>query len=124
MMNNISLQVIQDNKVIFESHKHWLIPLFDFEDHLRSHPAEPSTLEVHDKVIGKAAALLIVRLGAGSVHGDVMSELALEVLQQADIAHTYTKLVKRIECKTEEILLEINDPEEAYQILCKRAQRC
>ena len=123
-MKNMSLQIMQNNEVIFESEKHWLIPLFDFEDYLSDRSIEPSTLEIHDKVIGKAAALLIIRLGAGSVHGEVMSELAVQVFKQAAIEHTYTTLVRRIDCKTEELLLEINDPEAAYQILCKRAKRC
>lgn len=123
-MKNMSLQIMQNNEVIFESEKHWLIPLFDFEDYLSDRSIEPSTLEIHDKVIGKAAALLIIRLGAGSVHGEVMSELAVQVFKQAAIEHTYATLVRRIDCKTEELLMEINDPDTAYQILCKRAKRC
>ena len=88
------------------------------------HPAEIALADVRDKVIGKAAALLIVRLGVGCVHGDVMSELAVKVFSQSGIPHTFDKLVKRIDCQTEEILLEIDDQDIAFRILCKRANRC
>ena len=66
----------------------------------------------------------MLHLGAGRVHGDVMSEIADDTLSRAGTPHTYDKLVKRIDCQTEEILLEIDDPEAAYNLLCKRANRC
>ena len=120
----ISLQVILDGEVIFQSSGLWLFPLFDLEDHLKEHPVDMTNAEVRDKVIGKASALLILRLGAGLVHGDLMSELAVDVFNQASIPHTFDKLIKRIDCQTEEILLEINDPDVAHGILCKRGNRC
>ncbi len=123
-MKDISLKVLLNGKVIFQSDEHWLLPLFDLEDHLREHPVNMALTEVHDKVIGKAAALLILRLGAGSVHGEVMSELADAVLRQAGISHTFNQMVKRIDCQTEELLLAIDDMDAAYEILCKRANRC
>jgi hypothetical protein len=122
-MKKISLKIVQNGEVIFQSDKRWLFPLFDLEEYLTVHPIDMSKAEVHDKVIGKAAALLIIRLGAGSVHGDVMSKLAHLVFDQASIPHTFNTFVERIDCQTEEILLEINDPDTAYQILYERANR-
>lgn len=121
---NLSLQVILDGEIIFQSYGHWLFPLFDLEKYLGEHPVDMALVEVCDKIIGKAAALFILRLGAGRVHGDLMSEMAINVLGQAGIPHTFDKLVERIDCQTEEILLEIDDPDAAYAILCKRANRC
>jgi hypothetical protein len=119
----VSLQVILNGKVIFQSHKQWLFPLFDLEDYLKKNPISLANAEVRDKVIGKAAALLILRLGAGRVHGDVMSEIADNALSRAGTTHTFDKLVKRIDCQTEEILFKIDDPEAAHTLLCKRAKR-
>jgi hypothetical protein len=121
LMDNITFKIIQDGKPIFQSEKHWLMPLFDFEDYLKDHPLELSAVEAHDKIIGKAAALLMVRLGIGSAHAEVMSKLARGVFNQASIPHTFHTLVDRIDCQTEEILLDINDPDLAYQILYQRA---
>ena len=122
--SKISLQVILDDEVIFQSRGHWLFPLFDLEDYLNEHPVCPAKVEVRDKVIGKAAAFLLLRFGVVRVHGGLISELAVNVFSQAGISYTYDKVVKRIDCRTEEILLEIDDPEIAYRILCKRANRC
>lgn len=123
-MSNITFKILNHGEVIFQSEKHWLHPWFDFENYIELHPLDLSKAEVHDKIIGKAAALLMIRSGVGSLHAGVMSELAREVLEQASKPHTYQTLVEQIDCKTEDILREINDPETAYTILCKRAQRC
>jgi hypothetical protein len=79
---------------------------------------------VRDKVIGKAAALLLIRLGTGRVHGELMSELAVQILTHFNIPHTYDQLVPRIDCQTETLLLDVDDPDQAYRILCQRAGRC
>jgi hypothetical protein len=122
-MKNTTLRVIQNGQLLYESDKRWLMPLFDLEKYLAAHPIDFSGVELHDKVIGKAAALLMIRLGTGSVHGDVMSVLASDILERNAIPHTYNTLVDRIDCQTEELLLEIDDPEAAYQILAERAHR-
>jgi hypothetical protein len=121
---DISLQAFFNGKIIFQSKNRWLFPLFDLEEYLKNHPVDKALLEVHDKVIGKAAAMLMLRLGVGCVYGNVMSELADTVLCQAGIPHFYKKLIERIDCQTEELLLEIDDVDTAYEILCKRANRC
>ncbi len=122
-MKEFTFKVFQSNKVVFQSEKRWLLPLFDFEEYLALHPLDLPTVEVHDKVVGKAAALLIVRLGAGSVRAQVMSKLGQRVLELAGIPFTFGRLVERIDCQTEEILLNIDDSETAYRILRERAHR-
>lgn len=116
-----TLKVLLNNEVVFESGKKWLHPLFELEDYLKNHPLDMSSAEVHDRVIGKAAAMLIARMGAGSAHGEVMSELARGVFLQADIPHKYKKLVARIDCQTEELLLDVNDIERAHEMLVEHA---
>jgi zinc transport system ATP-binding protein len=119
-----SLQVILDGNIVFESFGKWLYPLFDLEDHLQEHPIDMSRVELRDKVIGKAAALLILRLGVGRVHGETISELGIGVFESAGLPYSYDQRVPRIACKTEELLADVEDLEEVYQILCKRAGRC
>lgn len=123
-MKKITFEVFKNQHVIFQSEQKWLQPIFDFEDFLKDHPCDHSTLSVHDKVVGKAAALLMIRLGVGSVHGDVMSKLADEILCKSAMKHTYDVLVERIDCQTEDLLLNIDDVNIAYELLCKRAKRC
>ena len=120
----ISLQVILDQKILFESDGKWLYPLFDLEEFVKTHSLTLTKAFVRDKVIGKAAALLLVRLGAGRIHGEVMSQLAVDTLTDFSVRHSYDLVVPRIECQTEMLLLDIDDPNEAYQLLCRRARRC
>ncbi len=119
-----SLQVTRKGEVLYEATGKWLFPLFDLEDRQKENPIDLKTATVRDKVIGKAAALLMLRLGVVRAHGDVMSELALRVFEDAGVACSFDQLVPRIACQTEEILQDIRDPEEAYAILCQRAGRC
>ncbi len=120
-MENVTLHLTLGNSVIFQSEKRWLFPLFELEGYLAIHPMDLSRAEFHDKVVGKAAVLLMLRLGAGSVHAGVMSKLAQQVLDHAAIPYTFGTLVERIDCQTEELLKDIDDPEIAYALLRKRA---
>ena len=119
----ISLQVFLDNRLLFESQSKWLYPLFDLEDFLVSRSVDRSKLFVKDKIIGKAAALLLVYIGIGQVYGEIISELGISALEMHHVPYTFTTCVPRINCKTEQILISIDDPQIAYQILCKRANR-
>ena len=78
---------------------------------------------LQDKIIGKAAALLIHRLGFRTVKAGVLSRLGEAVLQRHAIAYTYDQLVDRIHCQTEELLATVEDPEEAYRLVKARAGR-
>jgi hypothetical protein len=122
--NVLSLVVLIDGEIFFQSYGKWLYPLFDFESYLVDHPIIMRKVEICDKVIGKAAAMLMVHLGADHVHGELMSDLAVQVFEQWDLPYTYDQRVERIDCQTEALLLAVNNIDEAYQILCKRAQRC
>ncbi len=122
--NSPSLQVRLGEEVLFSSSGKWLYPLFDLEDYLNERPGLLKQATVWDKVIGKAAALLILRMGGSRVHGALMSELAADTLEKAGVAHSFDVLVHRIDCQTEELLADVMDLDEAYQILCERAGRC
>ncbi len=120
-MDDISFCVTQGRTTLFQSQKRWLFPLFELEDYLAEHHLDLSQAAFHDKVVGKAAALLMVRLGTGSVHARVLSKLGQRVLDQAGIPYSYETLVKNIDCQTEELLKEVDDPGMAYTLLRERA---
>ena len=100
----LTLTVLQDGTPIFTSHSHWLHPLFEMEAYLADHAFQPAYLLLQDKIIGKAAALLIHRLGFQTVKAGVLSRLGEAVLQRHGITYTYEQLVDRIQCQTEELL--------------------
>ena len=84
---------------------------------------QPENLILQDKIIGKAAALLIYQLGFRTVKAGILSRLGEAVLYRYGIAHSYEQLVNRIHCQTEELLATVEDPEAAYQVVKVRAGR-
>jgi Domain of unknown function (DUF1893) len=118
-----TLTVLQEGTPIFTSHGNWLYPLLELEAYLADHPVQPAHLLLQDKIIGKAAALLIRRLGFRTVKAGILSRLGEAVLQRYEIAYTYEQLVNRIHCQTEELLAQVEDPEEAYRLVRVRAGR-
>ena len=118
-----TLTVFRNGTPIFTSYGTWLHPLFELEAYLAKHPIQPENLILQDKIIGKAAALLIHRMGFRTVKAGVLSRLAEVVLQHYGIAYSYELLVERIHCQTEDLLAEVEDPEEAYRFVKVRAGR-
>ena len=118
-----TLTVFRNGTPIFTSSSKWLHPLFELEAYLADHAVQPENLILQDKIIGKAAALLIHRLRFRIVHAGILSRLGEAVLQRHGIAYTSEQLVERIHCQTEELLATGEDPAEAYQLVKIRAGR-
>ena len=118
-----TLTVLHEGTPIFTSFGKWLHPLFELEEYLAEHPIQPENLILQDKIIGKAAALLIHRLGFRIVKAGVLSRLGEAVFHRYEIAYTYELLVDRIHCQTETLLADVEDPEEAYRLVMERAGR-
>jgi len=118
-----TLTVFHNNTPIFISYGKWLHPLFELEAYIADHPIQPAQLLLQDKIIGKAAALLILRLGFHTVKAGVLSRLGEAIFHRHGIAYTYELLVDRIHCQTEELLATVEDPEEAYRLVKARAGR-
>ena len=118
-----TLTVFRNGTPIFTSNGKWLHPLFELEVYLTDHAFQPAQLLLQDKIIGKAAALMIHRLEFRTVKAGVLSRLGEAVLHRYGIAYSYEQLVDRIRCQTEELLATVEDPEEAYQLVKIRAGR-
>lgn len=76
---------------------------------------------VGDIVIGKAAAMLLIYGNVESIYAKVISEQAIPFLEKYQIPFTYDTLVPNIlnrnkdgMCPMEQLVLNINDPTEAY----------
>lgn len=82
---------------------------------------------VADKVVGKAAAMLLVRGGALEVYAEIISEPALNVLKEHHVLCLYGAVVPNIInregtgiCPMEQAVLNVSDIEKAHVILCKK----
>jgi hypothetical protein len=123
MLSDVSLEFLIDGKVLFTSTSRWLHPLFELEEFLKIREIDVAKGEIHDKVVGRGSAFLIVRLGVDKVHAGLLSRLGKDVLDHAGVTCTWDMLVEEIECRTESILREVTDPEEAWRILVERARK-
>jgi hypothetical protein len=120
-------------KVLFSSSKKWLHPLFELEEFLASRGKGDSTFEfdnglvatpldlfLRDRIIGIAAAFLVVRLGLRFVETDLISFRAREVLEGHSVAIETKETTEAIACSTEKLLKKITDVEKAYAIILAR----
>lgn len=136
-----SLEVYNGGDLIYSSSGKWLNPLFDLEDFLKTYSGGKNDLRAHDTAIGKAAAVLMVRLGILHIHANLVSELALEYIasRNENIAASTTAMtetknngqvyieydskVRRLLCATEEQLAPLSNEDEMYFLLRQRAKR-
>ena len=93
---------------------------------LDNHPERLQRAWIADKVIGKAAAGLLVNGKVERVYAEVMSRLALPLLDAAGIPYCYGQLVSRIvipegdmRCPLEQIVADASTAQETEDLLRK-----
>jgi hypothetical protein len=123
MTAEVTLRAYYEEREIFSSTGKWLYPLFELEEFLGTSSYRPESLRLEDKIVGKAAALLLVRLGIRQVKAGVLSKLGREVLERYQVLYSAAETVERIDCQTEMVLAEVEDPAQAYRIVRARAGR-
>ncbi|UCF64358.1 MAG: DUF1893 domain-containing protein [bacterium] len=116
-----SFEVYFEDNLVFYSDKNWIYPLFEFEEFIAENQYSAETLFVKDKIIGKAAALVLVHLKINKIHAKTLSRLGQEILDLFQITYSYDHLIDRIYCQTEVLLANISDPEKSYIMLKERA---
>lgn len=94
----------------------------DLEYLLDHDPEMLDGANIADKVIGKAAAAMVVVGGVKELHAEVMSKKAIPFLEEAGIAYTYGTLVDTIKeegdrCQLEKITAPATTPEETVALL-------
>ncbi|MBE6586994.1 MAG: DUF1893 domain-containing protein [Ruminococcaceae bacterium] len=79
---------------------------------------------VADKIVGRAAAMIMVYGGVREVYASVVSNGAIEVFREAGIACTYSMSAIAISnrrgdgiCPMERLVAPIKDPKSAYEAL-------
>lgn len=123
---NISLQIFENDQVIFQSKGKWLYPLFEFENFLQKQNKHPQNLSSHDTVIGKGAAALAIKFGITKINANLISQNALNLINNYNsqnnniIQVTYSSLVPKIQCATEDLLENIFDIQQIYLFLKDR----
>ncbi len=80
-----------------------------------------------DKVIGKAAALLMVYGKVKQVHTNIIAKDAIPVFEKYKVEYSYNEVVDYIQnnkkdglCPMEQKVLNVNSPKKAYKIFAKK----
>lgn len=111
---DISCVVIQDDRIIHTADGRGVSPLLKL---YRDDPGKLRDAFVVDKIIGKAAAMILVLGGATRVYGLVMSVAGRRYLEQHGITAEYGRCVDVISnreqngiCPIEKSVMDIDDP--------------
>ena len=119
--------VVEKGGVFYTSELFGIKPLMQF---LRQDRRFFEGAAVADKVIGKAAAMLLADSGVQEVFGAVMSESAAAFLKSCGIPFGYCELVPMIEnrkhtgmCPMEETVQGLQNPADAFAALEKTIAR-
>ena len=112
--------VICDHDRVLTSKKTGIAPLLE-----RWESGEAlESVSVADRIVGKAAAMLLLLMGASEVYGSVMSQPALELLTAAGVQTSYGELVPGIinrtgdgSCPMERAVADLTDPADAPAVL-------
>lgn len=91
--NEFSFAVIKDNKII---HQDFGLGVSCIRKLINTNPAILENSIIVDKVIGKAAAMLLIPTGIIKIHALVISKPALTILLNNNIETTYDQLVEFI----------------------------
>lgn len=122
-----SLALISGGQVIYSDSGNGVSPLLKL---VEEHRALLKDAVVVDKIIGKAAAMLLTLGGAREVHALVASEAGQEYLKRRKIPLHADRSIELIEnrtrtgiCPFEKAVLELEDPEEGRRMLAETMQR-
>lgn len=106
---------------IYTSEKRGVAPILEKID---SDPEFFSGASVADRVIGKAAAMLLEKYGAAEIYAQVTSEYAIAYLNDKNVGFTYDKRVDHIinrdgtdMCPMEKTVLHISDADEGEKLI-------
>jgi len=118
---NLSLVVAKSGRVLFETEAHGISGLLDA---IRELKKEMKNSSIADRIVGRAAALLLVYSGVVAVFAVTASDGGIQVLRDYHIFHEFNRRVPRIldskkvdVCPFEKLAFKFSDPKKAYEEL-------
>ena len=119
----LTLGLYEGSELLFASGQHWLHPLFELEGFFARSGREPSRTRLADRITGRAAAFLVVRLGIRELRTGILSRRAIPVLERHGVRFQCREEVDRVLCATEDLLADIQDPDAAWTLLQARRMK-
>ncbi len=123
LIEGTTLNVFNNNDLIFKSSSSWLYPLFELESFLNNNTNKFDNLSAHDTVGGKAAAALMIKLNIKRVNFNLISEKAKNLLDDNNIKVNYSKIIDKLLCKTEDLFEKENSIDFIYEKIKIRAKQ-
>lgn len=119
-----SLMIYADGELVFQSKSNGIRPHLEAIDELGSRLQ--GTVMV-DKIVGRAAALLILYSRASKAYARILSAPGKQVLDKYSFNYSYVNLVPYIKqengqiyCPFERMVQGISDPDEAYKAIVQK----
>ena len=123
--SGMNLLVFSGGKVVYSSDERGIMPLVDAIDVIGGEGL--GDLITADRIVGKAAALLNVYLGAREVHAMLISAGAKVLLLERGIPFEFREETDAIKmkdgvifCPFERMVQDVSDPGEAYSMMKER----
>ena len=120
-LENHSLLVYKDGNISFQD-EHGIQPLL-----IQIKKKGLKNAVAVDKVIGKAAALLMVYGKVKQVHTNIIAKDAIKIFEKYKVKYSYNEIVNHIQnmtkdglCPMEQKVLNIDSPKKAYKIFTKK----
>jgi len=114
--DNLALAVVKNGELIYKSQEKGIKPMYFLAVNEKGILKGTS---IADKVIGKGAAMLCSYIGAKELYAQLISEGAIEVLEEENIVYTYDRICPYIKnreksdmCPVEKIATESKNVEE------------
>lgn len=124
---NLSLVIVKEGKIIFESRSSGISGLLQAVEKSKESLFGSS---VADRIVGRAAALLLVYSHVKEVYASIISKEGMKVLRENGVPVEYDGLVSKIMdrkgkdiCPFERFSLAIRTPEESYEKLKTFAEK-
>jgi len=115
-----TLWVYEGDQLIFFSNKDRLLPLLEYIDRFTPHHQQ---VVIFDKIMGNAAALLLIKAGCQEVYSPLGSQLAVKTLDKYGIKYYFTEIVPYIQrpggedmCPMEKLSID-KESEEFYEVM-------
>lgn len=122
----LNLMVVQGGLVVYSSRGEGLSPLIDAVGSGKGYLQDALVI---DRVVGRAAALVMCYGKSKYVFAELMSEAALQVLDACGLDYAYERLVPRILnedstdlCPFEMLIEGVSDPEEGYRLISEKVR--
>lgn len=115
--------ILKNEQIVFTSESKGVKPMLDY---YTSFGTSSEALTVVDRIMGKAAIILAIFIGAKHVITPIISQLALDFAISQKVKVEYNRVVSYIinrsndgQCPIEKAVTEINDLHEGYEVIQK-----